>query len=228
MWPKRKSQEDVDEGIIKAIRLCGPEGASLIEIQQYLIATLQDNVPDLESIQSSLNNEVSKGVLLELDNGKYKIKDSAEATTEDANIDVKVKTKSFQKDNDTNATAKEKAQEIGRSADKVAQDADQNADSDKRSLGSSMTEEDGNVSLPDDYDKVLTKLHRLHHEDSESKATGGRIGENPQDAYRKADSDKGNVGASATVKDINSPLPADNDEIDVVKMKDEKMIKKDK
>lgn len=240
MWQTRNPQEDIDEAIMTAIRICGSEGASLNEVQQYLIATMQDNVPDFESIQSSLNNGVAKGVLLELDNGKYRAKDSAEraeVTAEYTNIDHKVLSKVHPEDNETNATArrgKEKFQETERSIDKVPEDGNQNADSDKRNVGSSVTKEDANVSLPDDYDKVLTKLHRLYHKDNDFKATGKPAVENAQevqrsvdklvqDANRNADSDAGNVSATATEKDTNIPLQDDIDKIDVTKL-----VKKDK
>lgn len=68
-----KPQVDIVKEIMAAITNCGDEGASLDDIQQYLKSTLKDNVPNLESIQSSLNAAVDKGLLLKLENGKYKI-----------------------------------------------------------------------------------------------------------------------------------------------------------
>lgn len=179
-----KSNSQLEEEIMSVIDFCGSEGASLNDIQRLLKSTLKTNVPSLESIQSGLNNAVAKGLLLKLDNGKYKIKDSskkAEATAknadsgtksvstsmkkEDTNVSLadekdKVLTKLNNlhiKDNETKATARsaeENAQEVKRPLDKGTQDANRNADSDTRSIGSSLTKEDTKVSLPDDDEKI--------------------------------------------------------------------------
>lgn len=86
-----KPQVDIVKEVMAAITFCGDEGASLDDIQQYLKSTLKDNVPDLESIQSSLNAAVDKGLLLKLENGKYKIKrdddDDDDENDEDENDD---------------------------------------------------------------------------------------------------------------------------------------------
>lgn len=151
------TEVDIDDVIMKAINeVGGSRGASLDDIERYLKSTLK-NVPDLENIQLSLNNAVFKGLLLQLDNGKYKIKgasEGVEATTKDANKDDKVQSKLRDEENEIKAErrVKEDAQKIESSVDKAVQDANQNADSATGYVGFLVVQEDDS-SVPDVDDK---------------------------------------------------------------------------
>lgn len=71
------TQIDLEEEIMRAIYQNDiSEGSSLDNIKGYL-STALNQMPDSESIQSSLNNAVNKGLLSKLDNGRYKINETA-------------------------------------------------------------------------------------------------------------------------------------------------------
>lgn len=151
------TEVDIDV-IMKAINeVGGSRGASLDDIERYLKSTLK-NVPDLENIHLSLNNAVFKGLLLQLDNGKYIIKgaaERAEATTKDSNKDDKVQSKLRDEENEIKAErrVKEDAQEAESSVDKAVQDANENAVSATGYVGFLVEQEDDS-SVPDVDNKI--------------------------------------------------------------------------
>lgn len=78
-----QSQIDLEEEIMRAIiQIDDCDGASLDNIKGYLSSAL-NQMPDLESIQSSLDNAVDKGLLLKLNNGTYRIKETARSVEND-------------------------------------------------------------------------------------------------------------------------------------------------
>lgn len=77
------SQIDLEEEIMRAIYQDDiSEGSSLDNIKGYL-STALNQMPDFENIQSSLNNAVDKGLLSKLDNGRYKINQTAGSVEDD-------------------------------------------------------------------------------------------------------------------------------------------------
>lgn len=157
MSGKPMTEVDIEHVIMKAInKVGGSRGASLDDIERYLKSTVK-NVPDLENIQLSLNNAVFKGLLLQLDNGKYKIKGSAErdeATVKGANKDDKVQSKLRDEENEIKIErrVKENAQEVESSVDKAALDANRNTDPATGYVGFLVAQEE-HLSVPDVDDK---------------------------------------------------------------------------
>lgn len=73
---------DIGEAIMTAVNeLGGTEGASFVEIKQYLASTLYPE-PDSERIRSSLHDAVEKRRLSVLPNGNYQMKGSQELAQE--------------------------------------------------------------------------------------------------------------------------------------------------
>lgn len=232
-------QRDIGEVIMTAINEVGhSEGASLDDIEQYLKSTL-NYVPDLESIQSSLNNAVANGLLLKLDNGKYKINSSEEQTaacSENANSDDKVLPKLHNFDlnkarllsGEITKYAKEKAQEAERAVEKAAEDKNRNAGSDRGKVSSVAEKEYANVPLP--HEDCKNKATARNADDFAKKdvqkveRTADRVA---QDTNQAADSDTRNIGTSmAKEEKANVSLPDDDDITDIEKMlKDVKMKK---
>lgn len=232
-------QRDIGEVIMMAINQVGrSEGASLDDIEQYLKSTLND-VPDLESIQSSLNNAVAKGLLLELDNGKYKINSSKEqtaASSENANSDDKVLPKLHH--NDLNKTrrlsgeiityAKEKAKEAELAVEKAAEDINQNADFDMENVSSVAEKEYTNVPLPHDDGKNKATARCVDHcEKKDVQKVERTVDKVTQDTNQAANSDTRNTGTSmAKEEKANVPLPDVDDVTDIQNMSKDVNIKK--
>lgn len=232
-------QRDIGEVIMTAINeVGGSEGASLDDIKQYLTSTLKD-VPDSEIIQSNLDNAVTKGLLLKLDNGKYKINSTAEQTeavSEDANSDDKVvpklhvgtSRKATQLQEKVTKYAKERAQEAERTFEEVAQDKNRNADSDMENVGSSVAEgERAKVHFPQDDDKNKATARRADKcclsccAKKDVQAVECTVDKAAQDTNTAADSGTTNVGTSVAKEEkANVPVPDDDDKKGMEKMKD--------
>ena len=79
--PQRlKYPADIGTAVKRAIRhLSESEGSSFVDIKKYLSSKYRDNrdVLDLTNIKQFLKNAVDTGVLLKLDNTKYKVKETA-------------------------------------------------------------------------------------------------------------------------------------------------------
>ena len=77
---KPKFPANIGTVIKRAIRHLGEtEGSSFVDIKKHLLSKYQDSesVPDSTSIKEYLKNAVNTGALLKLDNGKYKVKETA-------------------------------------------------------------------------------------------------------------------------------------------------------
>lgn len=63
----------------RAIKSSNSKGSSFAEIKKYLLSVYKDseNMPDTVSIKQYLKNAVDKGILLKLDSGNYKVKETA-------------------------------------------------------------------------------------------------------------------------------------------------------
>ena len=80
MSQKLKLPINIGTVVKRAIRhLDVMEGASFVDIKKHLSLKYQDsgNVPDSTSLKGYLKNAVDTGALLKLNNGKYKVKETA-------------------------------------------------------------------------------------------------------------------------------------------------------
>ena len=80
MTPKTKPCKNVSYAVKKAIRQLGEsKGSSFKDIKKYIVALYENkaDVPDSKSIRQYLKSAVDKGILWQLDNGNYKLKETA-------------------------------------------------------------------------------------------------------------------------------------------------------
>ena len=80
MSQKLKFPANIGTAVKRAIRhLDETEGSSFADIKKHLLSKYKDSgcTPDSTSIKQYLKNAVDTGALLKLDNGKYKMKETA-------------------------------------------------------------------------------------------------------------------------------------------------------
>ena len=80
MSQKLKFPASVGTAVKRAIcHLSEPEGSSFVDIKKYLLSKYQDTESSLNStnMKQYLKDAIGTGALLKLDNGKYKIKETA-------------------------------------------------------------------------------------------------------------------------------------------------------
>lgn len=79
MSANSKPPAKIGTAIKRAIKTSNSRSLSFAEIKKYLLSMQRDsgNMPDTVSIKQYLKNAVDKGVLLKLDSGNYKVKETA-------------------------------------------------------------------------------------------------------------------------------------------------------
>lgn len=79
MSANSKPPAKIGTAIKRTIGTCNSKGSSFAEIKKYLLSMYKDsgNTPDTATIKQYLKNAVDKGVLLKLDSGNYKVKETA-------------------------------------------------------------------------------------------------------------------------------------------------------